>query len=70
MTVAIVRDKLYSPEEAEAISRARQQRWALLCHLAQYPLDAIAWQRKKLLDRELYKLTGHEIYNPNRKWSR
>ena len=58
----IVKDKIYTPEVAEAISRARSERWALLSHLAAYPYDHRAWLRKRQLDRDLYKLTGHAIY--------
>ena len=62
MTKVIVKDKSYTPEQAEAISRARSERWALCSHLATYPNDVKSWKRKKRLDLELLKLTGHEIY--------
>lgn len=61
-----VKDKIYPPEVAEAISRARSERWALLSHLAAYPYDHKSWLRKRQLDKELYKLTGHAIYRTTR----
>lgn len=57
-----VKDRRYTPAEAAAISRARSERWALCAHLADFPLDSSSWQRKRQLDKELLKLTGHEIY--------
>ena len=65
MMTVTVKDKRYPPEVAEAISRARSERMAICCHLAEHPLDYPRWQRKRQLDKELYKLTGAEIYRPN-----
>lgn len=62
MTEKTVKDTLYTPEQAEAISRARSERWALCAHLANHPYDAPRWLRKRQIDKELYKLTGHVIY--------
>lgn len=62
MTEVSVKDKRYTPEQAEAISRARSERWALCAHLAKHPLDHRCWLRKRQLDKELLKLTGHDIY--------
>ncbi len=62
MKTVKVRDKTYHPKQAAAISRARQERWALCSHLALFPQDHDSWARKRALDKELYKLTGHAIY--------
>ncbi len=62
MAEIAVKDTLYTTEQAEAISRARSERWALCAHLAQHPYDSRCWLRKRQLDKELFKLTGHAIY--------
>lgn len=56
--------KVYPPEVAEAISRARSERMAICCHLAEHPQDYPRWERKRQLDKELWELTGSEIYRP------
>lgn len=57
--------RTYDEKTAAAISRARSERMALMLHLSQHPLDADRWKRKRELDKELYELTGSEIYRPN-----
>ena len=54
----------WDEETAAAISRARSERWALMLHLSAHPYDVSIWRRVHHLQKELYKLTGFEIYNP------
>lgn len=61
---AKAKSQVYDEQTAAAISRARSERMTLMLHLAQHPLDYPRWERKRELDKELYELTGAEIYRP------
>ena len=60
-------DTMYSPEDAERITRLRHERWNLLAAFSQMTSKDNQWKRMKdrmtIITKELYKLTGHEIYN-------
>jgi len=64
-----VKDTMYSPEDAERITRLRHERWNLLaaCSQTTSKADELRWkqmsERLTEITKELYKLTGHEIYN-------
>ena len=64
-----VKDTMYSPEDAERITRLRHERWNLLaaCSQTTSKADELRWkqmgERLTEITKELYELTGHEIYN-------
>lgn len=62
-----VKDTMYTPEDAERITRLRHERWNLLAAFSQMTSRDSQWKRMNdrmtMITKELYELTGHEIYN-------
>lgn len=65
-----MKDEVYTPEDTIKISNLRQERWALLAEFASRPNLKRDTQghhdrmRRRMIDieKELYRLTGKEIY--------
>ena len=65
---ATITDTMYTAEQAERITRLRHERWNLLARFGEKHGNQDAeWsrlnQRMAQVTKELYELTGHEIYN-------
>ena len=67
------KDRLYSPEDAAAISRLRAERWAILPHLGDCEhhgktkeerevMTAQPFARLRQVNQQLFKLTENPIY--------
>lgn len=64
MSEVIVQDKMWDEQTAAEIARLRAERRALMCNAANNPYCKRTWKAIHSCTLNLYKITGHEIYNP------
>jgi len=61
-------DRMYTPDQAERVSRLRHERWNLLARFAEkHSSQDSEWSqmnnRMRKITQELYELTGNPIYH-------